>query len=331
MSLCRFSLAACLLTGLTLGGIESSQDQGKPAPFADFVEDYFHAFFEWSPSAGTWAGLHQYDDKLEDRSAAAIARRVAEVKKLLGRLEKLRAEKLTADEAIDAEALDGQLRAELLDMETIGNWRKNPMNYVGAPGAAVHGLIKRNFAPAADRLRSLTARLKAALALLAAMRANIKNPPKEFTDLAIVMSQGSVGFFRDQVRAWAKDAAGKDAALLQAFETANASVIKAFEEIVVWLKEDLLPRSKGSYAIGADNYAKQLQYEELVDIPLDRLLAIGEANLRRDQEAFVATAKKIDPTKNPAEVLLSLANDHPKEDELIESVRQTLEKTRQFV
>ena len=33
----------------------------------------------------------------------------------------------------------------------------------------------------------------------------------------------------------------------------------------------------------------------MLDIPLDKLLAIGEANLKKDQELFVATAKKIDP------------------------------------
>ena len=93
------------------------------------------------------------------------------------------------------------------------------------------------------------------------------------------------------------------------------------QQMIVWLKEDLLPRSKGSYAIGADNFARQLRYEELVDIPLDRLLAIGEANLRRDQEAFVATANKIDPAKNPTDVLLALTSDHPTEDDLVPSVR----------
>ena len=41
---------------------------------------------------------------------------------------------MTADDAIDAEILDGQINAELLDLETVQSWRKNPMNYVGLPG-----------------------------------------------------------------------------------------------------------------------------------------------------------------------------------------------------
>ena len=310
-------------------GTGSSQNPAKLTPFAAFVEDYFASLYDWRPSDGTAAGLHQYDNKLEDRSAAAVAARIDAVKKQLKRLESLG--KLAGNDAIDAEILDGQLRAELLDMESIGNWHKNPMNYVGTPGGSVDGLMKRNFAAPVERLRSVIARLKATPALLTAMRANVKNPPKEFTDLAIIMADGSIGFFRDSVHTWAKEAAGADKKVLAEFEAANDEVVRSFQQAVTWLKDDLLPKSKGSYALGADNYRKQLLYEELVDIPLDKLLAVGEANLRRDQEAFVATAKKIDPTKTPAQVMHDLTNDHPTENDLIPSVRQTLEKTRQFV
>src|SRR5262249_30770783 len=225
-------------------------------------------------SEGTAAGLHKYDGQLENRSADAVKKRVETVKVLQARLEKLRAGKLTEDEAIDAEVLDGLLKAELLDVEVVRNWRKNPMHYIGTPPGAIDGLMKRNFAPAATRLRSVVARLKATPAMFAVLRANVDNPPKEFTDLAIRMAEGSIGFYRDTVSDWAKEAAGKDADLLQEFHTANDAVIKSLTETVTWLKQDLLPRSKGKYALGAETFAKQLLYEELMDIPLDRLLAI---------------------------------------------------------
>jgi uncharacterized protein (DUF885 family) len=313
-----------------LPGTDLSQ-ANAPRPFATFVEDYFRAYYAWKPSDATAAGFHQYDAQLEDWSAAATAKRIQTVRDLEGRLTKLRSAELTADEEIDAEILDGLMNAELLDLVTLANWRKNPMNYISTPAGAIDGLIKRSFAPPAERLRSVIARLKATPALLKAAQVNVQNPPHEFTDLAILMAEGSVGFFRDTVRDWARQAAEKDAALLQDFDSANAVVVKAMEETAAWLKNDLKPRSKGSYAIGADNFAQQLLYEELVDIPLPRLLAIGEANLRKDHEAFVATAKRIDLNKTPLEVMRSLSNDHPTETELIPAVRGTLEKCRQFI
>jgi len=317
---------------LGLVGRRCQADPANPArPFTSFVDDYFQAYYAWKPSEGTAAGFHSYDTRLEDWSAGATARRIGTIQTLQERLANLRAGKLTADEAIDAEVLDGLMRAELLDLVTLANWRKNPMNYISTPASAIDGLMKRSFAPPAERLRSVVARLKATPALLRALRANVENPPREFTDLAIQIGQGSVDFFKDTVRAWAQEAAGQDSALLGEFAAANLAVVKALTDTVAWLKSDVLPRSKGSYAIGAENFARQLHYEELVDIPLARLLAIGEANLQKDHAAFVATAQKIDPKKTPLEVMRALAEDHPTEADLIPAARRTIEKIRQFV
>src|SRR5262249_44317448 len=159
----------------------------------------------------------------------------------------------------------------------------------------------------------------------------VENPPKEFTDLGIIIAKGSVAYFKNDLSAWARTAAGKDARLFADFEAANKPVIEGFETAAQWLKDDLLPRSKGSYAIGTDAFMKKLELEEMLDIPLDKLLAIGEANLKRDQDAFVATAKKIDPTHTPNEVLARLTEDHPKPDDLVAATRSTIERTRQFL
>ena len=334
MSRLCFVPLALLGIALAIGPRDSgprAEAADTPAPFAAFVDDYFDAYFERRPSEGTAAGLHQYDDRLEDGSADAVKKRVEVVKALQARLDKLRTGGLSDGEAIDAEVLDGQMKAELLDLEVVRTWRKNPMSYIATPPAAIDGLMKRDFAPAAARLRSVIARLKATPAMFAALRANVDDPPKEFTDLAVRMGEGSVDFYRDTVRDWAKGAAGQDAGLLQDFDAAHDAVVKSLTEAVAWLKMDLLPRSRGKYALGADTFARQLLYEEMVDLPLDKLLAIGEANLRRDQEAFRAVARAIDAKKAPAEVMKALAADHPSETDLIPSARRTIEKVRQFL
>ena len=45
----------------------------------------------------------------------------------------------------------------------------------------------------------------------------------------------------------------------------------------------------------------------------------------------VGTAKKIDSSKTPAEVMKTISEDHPTEAELIPSARRTIEKIRQFL
>jgi uncharacterized protein (DUF885 family) len=300
---------------------------------AQFIDDYFNAYFEWNPSSATSAGFHQYDDKIEDYSAAAFGKRIEKLKQLQKQLAGLPflPSKGTPDEGIDIEILDGQIRAELLDLETLQTWRHNPMSYVSVPGGAIDNLMKRNFAPPADRLRSVVARLKGVPAMIAAMKQNTDNPPHEFTDLAFRIAHGSVGFFKESVANWAKGAAGSDTVLLQEFNRVNDAAANSLEEAAIWLEKTLLPESKGSYVIGADNFSKKLLYEEMVDTPLDRILAIGEANLEKDYKAFIETARKIDPSKKPTDVMKSLSNEHPTEASLIPDAEKTVEGIVQFI
>jgi uncharacterized protein (DUF885 family) len=317
-----------LPAGSRSGGRKS--DEPRSSAMDQFVDEYFNAYFEWNPSTATSVGFHQYDNKLEDFSAAAFQKRIQTLKRLQSAIAALPSER-TPDEAIDIEILDGQIKAELLDLETLESWRHNPMNYVSLPGAAIDNLMKRNFAAPPERLQSVVARLKSVPAMLASMKQNIDNPPHEFTDLAFRIARGSVGFFKDDVAKWAKEAAGNDSVLLADFNNANGAAADALADAATWLEKTLLPKSRGAYAIGAENFQKKLLYEEMVDTPLDRVLAIGEENLERDYNAFIETARKIDLSKKPMDVMKSLSNDHPTEASLIPDAKKTVEGIIQFI
>lgn len=330
----------CTLTAASLFAFSCSQAPapGPKAPaagsetgFTRFVDEYFEAKFAYEPSNGTETGLHQYDAKLEDRSKARIDQRIAELKGLLARLLSYDPGKLSFDDAIDAQALEGEIRGDLLDFETLRIYERNPMPYAGLPGGAVDGLMKRDFAPAPERLRSVIARLRAVPAVYAAARANLQNPPKEFTDLAIRMAEGSAGFFEGSVATWAKGAAGSDVALWKEFEESNASVIAATKDFASWLEKELLPRSKGNYAIGEANFLAKLKHDDMVEMPLAALLAKGEAQLQKDYSAFVEAARRIDTAKTPAEIMTSLSETHPTPEGLVPAVRNSVEDARRFL
>ena len=124
---------------------------GKDPIFATFVDSYFDSLYTFAPSQGTAAGFHQYDDKVEDLSAANIGRRIATLHALQSRLDSIRTRQLVLDDSIDAAMIDGAIKSELQDEELLANWKKNPMNYVGLPGNAVDLLMKPT-EPAAMRI-----------------------------------------------------------------------------------------------------------------------------------------------------------------------------------
>lgn len=302
-----------------------------PSPFARFVDDYFAGRFAYSPSSGTRVGLHDYDAQLEDRSRKRIEARIAELKDQGARLGAIDKKTLSFDESIDADALAHAIDGELLSLETVRPWERNPMAYARLPGGAIDALMKRDFAPAAERLRSAIARLKQVPAVYAAAKANLDTPPREFTDVAIRMSKGAVHFFEASLPGWARAAAAGDAALAAEFERANETALAAAKDFAAWLERELKPRSTGKYALGAATFAAMLRAEEMVDTPIAELLATGEAQLAKDYSAFVATAGKIDATKTPAQVMQAMSLDHPTEDDLIPAVARSLEETRRFV
>jgi hypothetical protein len=98
-----------------------------------------------------------------------------------------------------------------------------------------------------------------------------------------------------------------------------------------WLQNELLPKSNGDYAYGADTYAKALAANEMVELPLDRLLQIAEADRQKNETAFQTVAKQIDPKKSADQVLASLQADHPPADKLLQTTQATLDSLRQFI
>jgi len=98
-----------------------------------------------------------------------------------------------------------------------------------------------------------------------------------------------------------------------------------------FLQKELLPKATGSFAYGADTYGKALSAREGVDLPLDRLLQIAEADRRKNEDAFQAAGKKVDPSKPADRVLLSMQLDHPPAGRLLQTTQDTLDSIRQFI
>ena len=160
-------------------------------------------------------------------------------------------------------------------------------------------------------------------------RQNISNPPKVYTQVALQQMPDNIKFFQNDVPGCVPGSAGSK--LLADFKTSNDAAIDAMIRYRDFLQKELLPASNGDYRLGADNFSKKLLYDEMVDIPLDRLLEIGYADLRRNQEQLRQVAAQIDPHRSPAAVLDDLRKEHPPADQLLQSFRDVLGGLRQFI
>ncbi|MFM2288852.1 MAG: hypothetical protein RL684_1995 [Pseudomonadota bacterium] len=300
------------------------------AAFQAVADDYIdHYYLPAHPSGATQLGVHTYDDRIEDYSRAGLHRQAATLHRYLARLEALPAAGLSQHAGDDREMLINSIRADLLSLEEWRPWEKNPDTYSSSVTNSAYVIMQREYAPADERLRHLVAREHAMPAALAAARVNLKNPPRIWTEIAIEQMPGAIGFFRKDLPQAFEGV--QDAALQAQFAASNAAVIKALEAYQQWLKGSLLARSKGDFRLGADLFRRELALDEMVDTPLDQLLATGMADLRRNQAEFARVAGRMEPGKPTAEVLAELGRDVPTPDRLLQAFRETFDGITRFI
>jgi uncharacterized protein (DUF885 family) len=317
---------------MSTGTLAHAADRIWQQQFHKLSEEYFdQVYFRYAPTNGTAAGFHQYDGHLEDYSRRAIDAQVAALRSFEARIEAIRPDHSPESfvPRSDREIVLSTIRSQLLTLQVIRPWARNADTYSSTCAGAAFVLMERKFAPPDDRLRSLIAREKQMPALLTAGRENLEDPPRIFTEIAIEQLPGIVSFFQHDVPAAFHDA--QDPALKSEFAQTNAAVVAALQSYLSWLKSDLLSRSNGDFRIGAETFRKKLEYDEMVDIPLDKLLEIGWADLRKNQAQFKRIAAELEPAKSPQQVLVELGEDHPAPDQLLDSFRATFTGLTAFI
>jgi uncharacterized protein (DUF885 family) len=307
---------------------------GAVQTFNFLADQYFtEVYFHFSPTTGTQNGVHQYDNQLEDYSAANIQKEIAALHTYEKKIEAIDPSALDASVAGDRDILLNNVRSQLLTLETIRPWEKNPDIYSSGITSSAFVIMERPYAPTDVRLRSTVEREKLMPQALLEARKNLKNPPHIYTEIALEQIDGDISFFQNDVPSafLSGPDAATDAEAKAAFAKSNAAVIDALKSYAAWLKSDLLPRSNGDFKLGADTFRKKLSYDEMVDVSLDHLLGIAFDDLHKNQAEFTRVAKEIDPSKTPQQVLAELASIHPAPDKLLNAFQNTFASLITFI
>jgi uncharacterized protein (DUF885 family) len=318
-------MTGAALTAAVLAGAAPAEAQS----FQNLVETFYDNEFRAHPIAATSIGVHDYDAEVDDLSRDGQAKDTARLHTALDALTAIGPATLSAGDRDDREILINSIKGTLLDVETIRYWQKDPDVYVRSATSAVFSLVHRDFAPLADRLRSVIARERQVPKLLATGKANIEHPPRAFVDIAIRNVAGSIDFLK--TGAPTAFAAVEDQELKREFTASNDSAIAAFENYKTYLEQELKPKADGDFALGSDLFAKRIAYNEMIDIPPEKLLDIAYAQLHKDQRALAKAARQVNPTAPIEAVLKEIRAQHPTADMLIPTARDDLAGLRAFV
>lgn len=297
----------------------------------ELFQQHAHAFLadylEFYPTLGAGLGLHVYDGRAGEYSPAAIDAFLRTLGAWSRRFAALPPEARTGQAALDAALIEQAIARERFEWEVLREHERSPIAWSDALDLTTY--LKRNYAPFPERLRALVSHLEEIPRVLDEMRSHLREPlPSPIVETAQEVFEGHLSFYSADL----PQAVGTpgEAMLRGRFELALAAAAEALKDVCAFLQETL-PRASDRYAIGESAFRAMLYTGEMVDLPLARLLTLGEAELSRLTEDLKATAARIDPGATPREVMARLSHDHPAEEALIPETRALLEGLRQFL
>jgi uncharacterized protein (DUF885 family) len=297
-------------------------------PLSHFVDDYLGYLYELRPTAATFDGIHAHDDHVEDFSRAAVDRQMRELGGFARRLASIRADALTPDERLDKTMLESDVRARTLEVERTRNYERNPQLYADLLATTLASQVVFDHAPAAERARRLVSKLRQAPAMLNAARDNVKDPPGLFVKIAIETLRGLISFLDVDLPRALSDV--DDLSVLGDLADAATEASAAIAAYVTYLEEEVGPKARGSFRLGAALFAEKLRADEGVSVPVDKLLEIAERELHETQEEFRRVAGRV-RNGDPLETWQALKAEHPSVGTLAASARSQVEALRAFI
>ena len=291
-----------------------------------FVDRFLEAHFAANPTFAVYQGRHEYDGKLPDWSDAGLRKEAA-------RLRSAR----DSSAAWDTTGLDAGRRVQRQYLIAIAEgylfwlddakwpWR-NPAWYGDALDPNVY--IARPYADPTVRARALTRWARAVPTAIAQIEANLRTPmPKAYAAIGRVRFGGLVGFLRnDAPKAFTEV---KGPAVRAALDSALGTAAAALAGLDGWFAEQQ-KTAVDSFAMGPELFAKMLHATDRVDVPLDRLEAIGRADLARNIAALKEACAAFAPGR-PLPQCVDKASALKPAGSVVEAARLQLDSLAAFV
>lgn len=314
----------------------------------DLIDEFVRDHYAFHPHRAIWDGRHEYDGTAPDFGASAIRRRIQALERWGERLRALTPaggtlapeaaapagsampghgdSPLTSREAHDL-ALVEYARAE--ELFRWRDWRvqaRNPGFYHGLLDLSIY--VKRPYAPPMERLEALIRHLDVVPQVLETARHNLEPPFSRLVlEQAIYAYRALADYYDRELRQAGVDLA-EGHPLPPRFHPAVTTAVEAVRGFVGFLREQMAQPS-GDFRVGASCLAAIIRWGELVDLPLDRLRALGQADLERNLARVEELGGHLG--LSPARAFEALHQAHWPEDQVLMATTTIVDEMRRFV
>jgi uncharacterized protein (DUF885 family) len=296
--------------------------------FDELVERWFRERLELQPEWATYLGIHEHDHRLSPGGQEGIERDIAFTTAAMAAMETFNPSDLSPNRALDRDLILHEGRLNLFELTERRSWQGRS-DGAEAIGGALFPLFTRDFAPAAERMASISARLEAAPRYLAETRERVERPVKLWTEIDI-QSGETLPEFLDTILEAAR---GQDVPgiTVDRLERAIGGANAALDEHQAWLRDDVMPRSDHEWLAGPEQFEEMVRLRAL-EASGDEILAVGEEMLAQAHEQRNAVCAEIDPTATRDAVADRIKNDYPPTfEQALDEYRESMDRARAFV
>ncbi|HEX9707121.1 MAG TPA: DUF885 domain-containing protein [Steroidobacteraceae bacterium] len=325
-------LSAILLLSAVLSacGKEPAPDARKALDWPVFVEQFADDWLEAHPMMGFSAGRKEFAGRFPDWSENGIAAEIARLKSVAGQARTFDTEKLSEAQRFERDYLLAVVDRNLFWLEQAEWPFRNPTFYFdwNLDFLTPDPYLTKPYAPLDQRMRDFTKWLDNLSLAVIQIRGNLRTPmPRTWIDQGVASFGGMVEFLRDDAPKVFAEV--QDAELQKSFAEANAQAMINLQKLATWLESQRATATE-DYAIGSELFAAMLKETEGVDVPLDRLLAIGRADLERNLVALDEACKEFAPGEDRKGCMAKMNSNRP-EGGAVEAASRQLDVLRAFI
>jgi uncharacterized protein (DUF885 family) len=296
--------------------------------FAALSEEFVEVTMRQHPVTATLMGIHDYDAQYPDDSPDGFRARGAWLRDFDQRLvTAVPWEELPTSQRVDYAVLRSKVALMRAESEEVRNYTRDPAIY---PKTALDGLfllMARPFAPLAERKEAVLTRLMAIPDYLAATRANLKQVPAVFHEIACGVNGSGPAFVESVALRLVSQFPGE----AERIEHAASRARVGFHQYQEFLDRELKGRIGGTCAIGERWMNFRLEREHMLSMDCEALEQFGLQHIASTRAALEAEARKIDPARTWRELVAEGKKHHPEPLRVREAYEAEVERAKRFV
>jgi uncharacterized protein (DUF885 family) len=326
--------------------------------FAALADRFVKESLALSPVSASYAGYHKHPGKkagemieldalLDDVSAAAFAEQRQFYAGWGARFRKeAPLASLGVQDAADWQLIDDQIARNILELDRIQNYKHNPTVFVETIGNGLFLPLSQQYAPKETRVGHVLSRIGRIPRFLDQAREQLADADPIFIKVAGEENDGNVELVEKTVAA--EIPAGSP--LRAQYDKVAPPAVAALKDFNRWMQEDLGKRpTTRTWRLGKEWYDEK--YRLVMETPgtPQQILADAEREMAEVRAEMLQLATPLHKQMYPdhpdhsdvtgrerenlviGEVLRRISDDHPKRDELMDTVKKDLDAITAFI